>query len=97
MQIKLDRFCSLLNEAEEEKSMDDSEVSPYLLENLLYPYLEGKDIRLDELDYSAFTLSDMNDLFLFVDDMETVFIKTRGKAERLLKSSPASRPARAFC
>jgi len=97
MQIKLDRFCSLLNEAEEEKSMDDSEVSPYLLKNLLYPYLEGKDIRLDELDYSAFTLSDMNDLFLFVDNMETVCTKIQNRAEKLLKSIPATRPAMKFC
>ena len=97
MQIKLDRFCSLLNEAEKEKSMDDSEVSPYLLENLLYPFLDGKDIRLNDINYDAFTISDMNDLFSYVSDAETIFTMTQGKAERLLKSSPASRPARAFC
>jgi len=97
MQIKLDRFCSLLNEAKEEKNMDDSEVSPYLLKNLLYPYLDGKDIRLDELDYSVFTLSEMNDLFHFVSAMETNYNNMQKKTEKLLKSTPAARPARAFC
>jgi len=97
MQIKLDRFCSLLNEAEGEKSMDDSGFSPYLLENLLYPFLDGKDIRLNDINYDAFTISDIHDLFDYVSDAETVFTKTQGKAEKLLKSIPAARSARAFC
>lgn len=97
MNIKLDRFCLLLKGAEEEKNVDQSEISPYLLEHLLYPFLLGKDVRLNDLDYNAFSLSDLDDLFHHVSDMETACNKIQNKTQRLFKSDPAVRPTRAFC
>jgi len=97
MNIKLDRFCLLLNEAEEERGTDDSEVSPYLLKHLLYPYLAGEDILLNDLNYDAFTLSDMDILFEYISEMETACNKVHRKADILWKSTPAARPSRAFC
>jgi len=97
MEIHLDRFASLLSDAEEGRGADDSGVSPYLLGNLLYPYLEGESIRLDSLDYDAFSLTDLDCLFTFIGEIEDVHSKTHSKSEKLWKSSPAARPLRAFC
>jgi len=97
MEIQLDKFCSLLIGAKEERGADGSGVSPYLLENILYPYLEGENIRLDSLDYGAFSLPDLDSLFAFIGEIEDAHGKTQSKLEKLWKSPPAARPARAFC
>ena len=97
MTIKLDRFCLLLNDAKEESCVDDSGVSRYLLNNLLYPFLDGADIKLGDLDYDAFELHEMDGLYGFISEMQYACQKTGAKTDKLLKSVPAARPRRAFC
>ena len=59
MNIDLARFCILLSEVQEDEFLDESGLSPYLMEHLFYPYMKGKNIPLDSLDYDAFELEDL--------------------------------------
>ena len=97
MTIYLDKFCALLGAVKEEKATDDTAVLPYLLDSLLYPFLAGESIRLDSIDYDAFSLDDLDTLFHFVGEMENHHQKTSQKTDKLRKSPPASRPTMAFC
>jgi hypothetical protein len=90
-------FCVLLKEKEEDEHIDAIGVSPYLMEKLFHPYMAGKDIPLNSLDYDAFVLNDLDRLNDYLGDLETVYDVLHEKAEKLRISTPAARPLRAFC
>lgn len=97
MKVDLQRFCTLLRETQEDEYLDSSGVSPYLMDHLFHPYMAGEDIPLNSLDYDAFDLNDLDQLFDFLGDLSTVYNVLCGKAENLRKATPAARPTRAFC
>jgi hypothetical protein len=97
MTADLKRFCVLLRKTEEDEYLDTSGLSPYLMQNLFHPYMEGRDIPLNSLDYDAFDLGDLDRLHEYLGDLETVYGALHGKTENLRKSPPAARPQRAFC
>jgi hypothetical protein len=97
MNIDLARFCILLSEVQEDEFLDESGLSPYLMEHLFYPYMKGKNIPLDSLDYDAFELEDLDRLFDYLGDLETVYSKLQDKAEKIWKGSPIACRSRAFC
>lgn len=97
MQIDLKVFCSDIRQAEAENCLNKENVSPYLMQNLFIPYITGKDVRLDSLDYDAFTLSDMETLYEYLNDAGNVEQKLEPMRNGLLKCGPVARKIRAFC
>lgn len=93
----LTRFCVLLRDAKEDEYVDTDGLSPYLMKHLFHPFMAGEDIRLDSLDYDAFSLDDLYRLNDYLGDLETQYDALRSKTENLRKSPPAARQLRAFC
>ena len=97
MTVDLKLLGESLKQAKEQKSLDYSVVSPYLMQRLFVPYMQGADIRLDSLDYDKFDLSDMDMLFTFIKDIEAVQSDAEYIPRNLRKCDPAAKTARAFC
>jgi hypothetical protein len=97
MQVDLELFCADLRQTCIEKMIDASYLSPYLMDSLFTPYLSGEQIRLDSLDYDAFTLDDLDELMAFVEDAEEVEQKLEPVWKKLLGCDPAVRKFRSFC
>lgn len=97
MELNVSSFCNALQNAEPQKSLDAGAVSPYLLEHLFVPYLQGEDIRLDSLDYDAFDLSDLDRLNEFIEDIECIQNQNELIPRNLEKCAPAVKPAGMYC
>lgn len=94
--IDLKAFRRELGEAVHEKSVDSDGLSPYLMQNLLAPYLKGEAIPLDSLDYDAFDLSDLDRLNEYIGEILCVHGRLDNMYRKLRKSIPAARTAKAF-
>jgi len=97
MIVDLKSFCADISRAESQKSVDTSNLSSYLMQNLFIPYVTGKNIRLDSLDYDAFTLPDMDNLFRFIGDLEDTERKLEPMRSKLGDCHPAARKIKGFC
>lgn len=97
MILDLNAFRTGLLEAEKQKPVDDIYLSDYLRNHLLIPYMNGEDISLDELDYGAFELDDLELLDHYADELAR---KSRGMQhipENLVKCPASVRAVRQFC
>jgi len=97
MLVDLQTFCTDLKQAENGKCVDDSALSEYLVQNLFKPYMAGKEVRLDSLDYDSFTMTDLDLLYHFMGDLGTVGQKLESMRSSLQKCNPAARKIKGFC
>ena len=72
-------------------------VSPYLMEQLLIPQLEGRGLTLQELDYSAFTDEELDALMGYLGDAEERSSKTIRFCNIFSKSVPVPERHQMFC
>ena len=97
MNVDLRVFCEKLGKAENEAVNDSSNVSKYLMEHLYIPFMEGRHIRLDSLDYEAFEESDLEDFGVYLSDIQRVQTSVSGITEHLRQAKPDACLLKQFC
>ena len=83
----------------EEPAMEQAspEISPYLPEHVLAPYLRGEEIEIKGIDYGAFTPQEMSAFLQYVNELarENEMVHGLWKFFRTLKPLALRKPA--FC
>jgi hypothetical protein len=98
--LDLLRLTQTLRLAEPNQSgggLDQLDLNPYLLENVVVPFLRGVNCLLNELDYTMFTTDDITVAYR---ELDAVSHRNRGiniLAAGFRKTAPAAEKSKAFC
>lgn len=73
-------------------------INPYLLANVILPFLSDKEVDLRNLDYSAFDMDDIYDANSEIEGLSESTRKTFSVAEAVKKAAPVvACKSKAFC
>lgn len=75
----------------------DPDVSPYLLEHVLVPYLCGEEIKIASIDFAAFSPQEMGGFLDYVHQLAGENNKTSGLWESLQQHKPKAGRTPSFC
>lgn len=85
-----------LRQAEEREPQFDEELNPYLLHTVLPRLEQEDDVKLDEIDLSAFDAEDPYTFLEYIDWKEELREDARRMADRLCSQEPVSAKERIF-
>lgn len=103
MNLRLDakRLVQNLQEAQvctpESAASFVGEVNKHLLQNYLTPFLQENTPTLSELDFSAFSLEDVNELERYLNCMSRTGEKLFNFCNTFGQATPVAQSHRAFC
>ena len=97
MQLDLNKLFQTLRTIQEEEMLDASEVNPYLLNKVLKPLLDGKELCYGDIDFSAFERDDLRVLSDYCDRRSNLSSQLQKLTEVLIGGKPAACKGRAFC
>jgi len=97
MKLDLKLLSTRFSQAEDESPASTEGVTPYLLKEILLPSLNGKTLRLKDIDYEAFDLEDIEPLEDYYLELSDACGKLRLFTETVRKIPPEARKARMFC
>jgi len=98
MTINLKQLVSGLRNAEAvELPAEEYPVSPYLVESLANPLLAGREMKLGDLDYSAFDFDDLDELSEYLNICGKIHYRLSGINQVFCQTVPLAEVRRAFC
>lgn len=97
MKLNLKLLATRLFQVEDEPPVPDDGINRYLLEQVLRPNLEGKILRLGDIDFNAFDADDVPALEDYYDRLYQANQDLSQFAQTVDRVPPASGAARAFC
>ena len=97
MKLNLKLLSTRLSQAEDEPPVPDDGINRYLLEQVLRPNLEGKFLRLGDIDFNAFDADDVPALEDYYDRLYQASQNLSQFAQTLNRVPPAPKAVRAFC
>ena len=97
MPANLDTLRKTLSETPAEDTVDSSEANSYLLNEVLQPMLDGKNLCYGDIDFSKFSADDVRYISHYYDEYEQVSKKLRGFLKSIVKAEASACRNRAFC
>ena len=97
MKLNLKLLTIRLFQAEDELPVPDDGINRYLLEQVLRPNLEGKVLRLGDIDFNAFDADDVPALEGYYDRLYQANQDLSQFAQTVDRVPPVSGAVRAFC
>ena len=97
MKLNLKLLATRFFQAEDEPPVPDDGINRYLLEQVLRPNLEGKFLRLGDIDFNAFDADDVPALEDYYDRLYQANQDLSQFAQTVDRVPPVSGAARAFC
>ena len=97
MELDLKLLFQHLAQVPDEPAVSSEGVSPYLLEHVLTPALNGRTVPISGIDFDAFEENDIETLADYYDRLVSAERKMTGFVSGLSKTVPAAGAVRAFC
>ena len=97
MKLNLERLSARFFQAQDQPCVPEDGVNRYLLENVLRPNLEGKLLRLGDIDFNAFDADDVSALEDYYEKLSKASRDLAQFAQTVARVPPAPKEARAFC
>ena len=97
MKLNLERLSARFFQAKDQPCVPEDGVNRYLLENVLRPNLEGKLLRLGDIDFDAFDADDVSALEDYYEKLSKASQNLSQFAQTVARGPPAPKEARAFC
>ena len=97
MKLNLKLLSTRFFQAKDQPCVPEDGVNRYLLENVLRPNLEGKLLRLGDIDFNAFDADDVSALEDYYEKLSKASRDLDQFAQTVARVPPAPKEARAFC
>ena len=97
MKLNLKRLSTRLFQANEQPCVPEDGVNRYLMEHVLRPNLEGKFLRLGDIDFDAFDADDVPALEDYYEKLSKASRDLAQFAQTVARVPPTPKEARAFC
>lgn len=97
MELDLNLLFQNLAQAPDGPAVSSEGVSPYLLEHVLAPALNGQSVLTSDIDFDAFEVEDIEMLSDYYSDLGEMDRHVHRFASALSKVFPVAGTARAFC
>lgn len=97
MKLDLKLLSIRFSQAKDEPPVPTEGVNPYLLGQILLPCMNGKTIKLQDIDYEAFDVDDIEDLANYYCKLSKAGGRLTQLTETIQKLSPEAQKARMFC
>lgn len=97
MRLDLKRLAMRFYQKEEEPPIPQEGVNAYLLEKILMPALDRKDIYLQDIDLTAFDAEDVNALENYYGQLYDAGQALEQFAQTIALTQPVADSVRSFC
>lgn len=97
MKLDLKLLSIRVSQTEDQPCVPEDGVNRYLLENVLRPNLEGKLLRLGNIDFDAFDADDVPALEDYYEKLSKASQNLSQFAQTVHRVPPAAQKARTFC
>ena len=97
MKLNLERLSTRFFQAKDQPRVPEDGVNRYLLEHVLRPNLEGKLLRLGDIDFDAFDADDVHELEEYYDRLYKASQDLAQFAQTVARVPPAPNTVRSFC
>lgn len=97
MKLDLKLLSMRFSQAEEEPPAPTDGVNPYLLEKILLPCMNGEEVLLQDIDYEAFEVEDIDDLENYYDRLRRAGRQLGQLTKTVWNCPPEAYKARLFC
>ena len=97
MKLDLNLLSIRFSQAKDEQAVSTDGVNKYLLEEILLPCMNDKDVYLRDINFEAFDTEDVNELERYYGELFRAGMKLRQLTETVGKLSAEAQKARMFC
>ena len=97
MNLDLKLLSMRFSQAKDEPPVPTDGVNNYLLGKILRPCMNGSTVYLQDIDYEAFDLEDIDRLENYYDNFSRVNSKLRQLIQTVAKLPPEAQKLRSFC
>lgn len=97
MKLNLELLAETLRQKENELPVSEVYVNAYLLDHVLRPALDGADIAMTDIDYTAFDLEDVALLTDYYCNLEELCRKLSRMTGMIGSAAPVARSVRLYC
>ena len=97
MRLDLELLSIRFSQKKEEPPVPQDGLNAYLLENILTPALDSKDIYLKDIDFTAFDVDDIDEL---EDYYNQLYSRGQGRdqfIQTVAQTLPSASSVRSFC
>jgi hypothetical protein len=99
MTIDLAKLAGALSKAEPEmnSSITERDINPYLLEHVILPYLSGRNVMINDLDFLRFTTVDIDTAKDEIHDAAQTARQSLSLAQMFRQIHPSTGKTKSFC
>ena len=97
MRLDLELLSIRFSQKKEEPPVPQDGISAYLLENILMPALDSKDIYLKDVDFTAFDVDDIDKLEDYYNQLYNTGRRLDQFIQTVAQTLPSASSIRSFC
>lgn len=97
MRLDLELLSIRFSQKKEEPPVPQDGINTYLLENILMPTLDSKDIYLKDVDFTAFDVDDIDKLEDYYNQLYNTGRRLDQFIQTVAQTLPSASSIRSFC
>ena len=97
MRLDLKLLSMRFSQKKEEPPVSQEGLNPYLLEKILMPALDGTDIYLRDIDFTAFNAEDVSELEDYYSQLYEAGWSLEQFVQTVAQTQPVASRIRSFC
>lgn len=97
MRLDLELLSIRFSQKKEEPPVPQDGINTYLLENILMPTLDSKDIYLKDVDFTAFDVDDIDKLEDYYNQLYNTGRRLDQFIQTVAQTLPSASSVRSFC